>query len=113
MSLNNKKTNHPRISSNIYDGNNTGIENIRKFIFHKSKFTNLQMIELCDNQIEKIQSFTFSDLKFLKYLELSNKKINEIKKFAFYKLHNLEEIKLDGNKLEHIHEDLFRGLFRL
>ncbi len=90
-----------------------GIESIENRFFHKSIFRYVQTIGISSNEIERIYSFTFSDLNFLEQLILSSNKIKQIDKQAFHKLPNLEVIDLSDNKLENLDQDLFRGLVRL
>jgi Leucine-rich repeat (LRR) protein len=73
----------------------------------------LFIIDINGNKIEKISSFTFSNLNSLQTLKLSNNEIKHIEKSAFHKLPKLKGIWLDRNKLEKIDEDLFRGLLNL
>ena len=90
-----------------------GIETIENRFFHKSIFRYVQVIGISLNEIERIYSFTFSDLNFLEQLDLNSNKIKQIDKQAFHKLPNLEFIDLSNNKIENIDQDLFRGLVRL
>jgi len=106
-------TNANAIKVNSFSYRKIGIEFIEKRFFHKSIFKNVKSIEISLNEIERIYSYTFSDLNFLKYLDLNSNKIKEIDRQAFRKLPNLEYLNLSHNKLEKIDQDLFRGLVSL
>ncbi|XP_029654389.2 protein slit-like, partial [Octopus sinensis] len=72
--------------------------------------TNVEYLDLQDNNIATIQEGVFTGLKNLKQLSLKDNKISRIEKEMFQGLQNLQELILWNNKISTIEEDVFTRL---
>ncbi|CAI9744536.1 adhesion G-protein coupled receptor G6-like [Octopus vulgaris] len=75
--------------------------------------TNVEYLDLQDNNIATIQEGVFTGLKNLKQLILWNNKISTIEEDVFTRLSDLTSLDLDGNGISTIKEGSFNGLSNL
>lgn len=73
----------------------------------------LTSLSLDHNQIQKIQSYSFSQLNKLKWLTLGANRIISIEKYAFINLPLLEELDLSDNQLSYLPRDWTSGVSSL
>nr|XP_054755261.1 relaxin receptor 1-like [Lytechinus pictus] len=78
-----------------------------------SRFPSLVYLNLMGNQLRKIQAKSFQHLHHLSTLYLSENKISVIEREAFLGLHGLHWLFLNGNKLTSLLPGIFTGLERL
>jgi hypothetical protein len=70
----------------------------------------LKKLYLSNNQINVLQSDTFSNLSNLDHLDLSNNQISEIQPGSFNNLPNLCYLDLDHNQISEIQPNIFNNL---
>ncbi|CAC5419713.1 ELFN2 [Mytilus coruscus] len=75
--------------------------------------TNLYYLQLQNNDISTIESFSFMNLSSLRYLHLHNNKIQLLESNVFINMTNLYYINLSGNNISHIEENAFGNLTSL
>ena len=73
------------------------------------KCSNLVLIDLQKNLINKIVQNAFEGLAKLETLLLNNNQLTECHAFTFLHLSNINQLSLLGNKLATLHRDLFTG----
>ncbi|XP_041458476.1 relaxin receptor 2-like isoform X2 [Lytechinus variegatus] len=78
-----------------------------------SRFPSLVYLNLMGNQLRKIPAKSFQHLHHLSTLYLSENKISVIEREAFLGLHGLHWLFLNGNKLTSLLPGIFTGLERL
>lgn len=74
---------------------------------------NLSRLQVAMNQISEISVYSFVELRNLKILDLSHNKLRKIKSSHFKGLENLEILDLEHNKIDEIHEDAFVELKKI
>lgn len=64
------------------------------------------IIDLDDNQIQRIDSHDFNNLKYVEFIELGSNKITELTSKSFYGLNSLKKLDFSYNHLKVVPDDL-------
>ena len=78
---------------------------IHRIEYDMFRFESLEVLHLDDNQIEKIDSKSFVDMRSLKCLTLEGNKLTQLADETFQNLHNLRFLNLAFNRLTSINFD--------
>jgi hypothetical protein len=74
---------------------------------------NVEIIDLSENLIKRIEFYDFNCLKNLKEIDLSSNNINFIHHNSFNLISNVNKINLSHNKLEYLNKIIFKQLVNL
>jgi Leucine-rich repeat (LRR) protein len=90
------------------DLNNNQLKNVESYTFYR--LINLKYLYLYSNNLKVLKSFTFGNLVNLNTLELRDNDIDTIEEDAFIGLNKLKKLYLSSNKIKHVTVETFKHL---